>query len=162
MSIRNVQETPCWQVATDLAEDLIPHFETEALATAHLTDWDLESDVGVQQAYSRPCVEIICDGCGLIFDAEEATHLDPADPLGWIDFADLNWSERDGKHYCEEHLPADSEPHLHRPSIASLPVGSPQLDIPVCAGQLGFADVRTLWDASASSPATPPSKGVTS
>jgi len=131
MTIRNVHPGPCWMLEADLDAELIPHYQTEDLAKAYLTYRASDSCAkAVRQVHDSPCVEIGCDGdqCDLVLDMcadDGATHLDPSDPLA-CPITDLDWSERDDKHYCPEHPPGGPEQRLHRPSIRHLPAASAQ------------------------------------
>lgn len=132
MSIRAHFETPCWQVndaATGQPFESFyecgwPHNKTreraeEQLAedVARLAETFEPGDLVeaprfvVEQAFPTPCVGLFCDGpdCKSADEAADLndegwTHLDPSDPMPF-DFADLDWLEVDGKHYCPNCVP---------------------------------------------------------
>lgn len=86
MSTRTVQAEPCWELeheADDMELEWHPHYVSRAEAEAELDERPEPSSEPIQRA--RPCVHLICDGCGdaLGFEGEMAetngVHMDPAD-----------------------------------------------------------------------------------
>jgi hypothetical protein len=121
MSATTHRDTPCWEVyrpdtGMHPNEESWPHHATRELAEAEQAEWaqigpwgDKPVGVEIRQSFTKPCVKIVCDGCGDELDAsgEGWTHFEPDDPdfglgVGW---GDMEWVERDGKHYHEDCAP---------------------------------------------------------
>lgn len=110
MTIRQHQDTPCWHVIehnTNLPPSWdegegVPHYDSREKAEAAIGT----NDAGYLQpavVNGKPCLGIFCDGCGVALDTtgDDATHLDPTDPLYSVPLDAFDWTGTpDGKHYC--------------------------------------------------------------
>lgn len=113
MTITTHRGEPCWEVyrpSTGMHpnEESWPHHATREAAEKEQAEWAepgvWDSDpvaVQVRQSFPKPCAQIVCDGCDESLDAsgEGWTHFDPGDPSPGVDWSDIEWIERDGKHY---------------------------------------------------------------
>lgn len=120
MTIKADSADVCWEII-DLAtggsffegDDFQPHYATRAACAARIADLHSDRDLSIdgplhlvaQPCYGGPCVLLVCDGCGYVFDEDEyTTHFDPADPFP-IPITDYDWTveRRAGqpeRHYC--------------------------------------------------------------
>jgi hypothetical protein len=162
VSIRPDRDDVCWEpVRLDSGEgywhdeDRWPHFKSRAECAETIAelvaDWDEDEPLHLvaRPCFDRPCVEIVCDGCGeeFSYDGDGGMHFDPSDPIP-VPLDDCDWLDLGDRHYCPDFNCRPQECHdcgEHHEGICDADGGLPKL--PLCIAPDGSVLDVPLFEA---------------
>lgn len=119
MTIRAL-DSRCWTLAAELDYEYLPHYATEMIALRELADHvDQARDEGEETCLNvdqekHPCLQLVCDGCGLALGMEGELDADGHGlhfpDIDAIVLDDESWTSHVGgqRHRCEDCGP---DPH---------------------------------------------------
>lgn len=106
------EPAPCWRLVdadgNDYPEDPgAAHHATREEAEAGVAEWD--TNVLTVQPFDRPCVMLLCDGCGDDPEDDEYHHVHFPDEATTVSMADVyDFTVVNGRVWCE---PCRTGPH---------------------------------------------------
>lgn len=141
--IRAVSDTPCWTLDHEHDSEWVRHYPTEHEANKSLWDQRKEAREDLSEgatmaderpdlvtstamAETAPCLELICDGCGLADGLEEmvdpgnGAHYDSVDDLT---LSDEFWTRVGDQHFCRDcPVPREAEDDGRTPGPDDVPL----------------------------------------